>query len=136
MYSKLQDGSFIVAGFVPRDAELKQTQSGKSYTTWSVKVAVKPPVVAGEHGEAVWTDCKAWHDLARLAAKIKKGDTVLAIGKLETREYEGKTYKTLNCEYISIMDKGAAAAPVQQAQSSNDIPEGFEELVADDSLPF
>ena len=59
MYSKLQDGSFIVAGYIARDAEMKQTQKGKTYTTWSVKVGEKPPTTEGERGEAIWTNCKA-----------------------------------------------------------------------------
>ena len=139
MYSKLQDGSFIVAGFVARDAEMKQTQNGKTYTTWGIKVGEKPPTVEGEHGEAIWTNCKAWHDLARFAGTIKKGDSVLAIGKIETSEYQGKTYKTLVCEFINIMGKAlwtAASAPSQSQSQDNKIPEGFEELCESDDMPF
>lgn len=135
MYSKLQDGSFIVAGYIARDAEMKQTQTGKTYTTWSVKVGEKPPTTEGERGEAIWTNCKAWHDLARLAATIKKGDTVLCIGKIETSEYQGKTYKTLVCEYISIM--GAAPAQAQAAPAQNNtVPDGYEELLTENDMPF
>lgn len=138
MYSKLQDGSFIVAGFVARDAEMKQTQNGKTFTTWGIKVGEKPPTVEGEHGEAIWTNCKAWHDLARYAGNIKRGDSVLAIGKIEKSEYQGKTYKTLVCEFINIMGKAPAVAPApSQAQSQeNKIPEGFEELCESDEMPF
>lgn len=142
MYSKLQDGNFIISGFVARDAEMKKTQSGKTYTNWSVKVAVKPSQNQGERGEAVWTDCKAWHDLARYAANIKKGDTVLCIGRLETNEYNGKTYKTLNCEYISIMGKTSSPAPSQEPFTANtdnmaytDLSQ-FEEILGDGDVPF
>lgn len=47
MYSKLQDGSFIIAGFVAKDAEMKKSQNGKTYTNWSVKVGEKPSAVQG-----------------------------------------------------------------------------------------
>ena len=57
MYSKLQDGSFIIAGFVAKDAEMKKSQNGKTYTNWSVKVGEKPSAVQGERGEAIWTNC-------------------------------------------------------------------------------
>lgn len=135
MYSKLQDGSFIVAGFVAKDSEMKTTQTNKTYTTFSVKVVTKPSAVEGERGEAIWTNCKAWHDLARYAANIKKGDTVLAIGKIETSDYQGKTYKTLNCEYINIM--GKAAAPAQAATAPAEIPMSeFEEILGDGDVPF
>ena len=135
MYSKLQDGSFIVAGYIARDAEMKQTQTGKTYTTWSVKVGEKPPTTEGERGEAIWTNCKAWHDLARLAATIKKGDTVLCIGKIETSDYQGKTYKTLVCEYISVMR--AAPDQAQEAPAQNNaVPDGYEELLTENDMPF
>lgn len=137
MYSKLQDGSFIICGFVARDSEMKTSQNGKTYTKWSVKVGEKPPAVEGERGEAIWTNCIAWHDMARLAGTIRKGDTVFAVGKIETSEYEGKTYKTLNCEYLSIMERSAASPQnTQSAQASSQVPDGFEELIDDGEVPF
>ena len=141
MYSKLQDGSFIVAGFVAKDSEMKTSQNNKTYTKWSIKVGEKPPQVQGERGEAIWTNCIAWHDMARYASNIKKGDSVLCIGKIETSEYEGKAYKTLNCEFISIMGKGSAPAPVQQQPQNNgsmsygNLSE-FEEILSDGDVPF
>lgn len=142
MYSKLQDGSFMIAGFVAQDSEMKTSQNGKTYTNWSVKVATKPSQNPNERGEAVWTNCRAWHDLARYAANIKKGDTVMCIGKIETSDYNGKTYKTLNCEYVSIMGKGAAApAPSQEPTTANTDNmsynlSDFEEILGDGDVPF
>lgn len=135
MYSKLQDGSFIICGFVAKDSEMKTSQNGKTYTKWSVKVGEKPSQEQGKRGEAIWTNCIAWHDLARLSGTIRKGDTVLAVGKLESSEYEGKIYKTLNCEYISIMAKsGGSSAPA--AQSDNGILADYEEILSDGDIPF
>lgn len=137
MYSKLQDGSFIISGFVAKDSEMKTSQNGKTYTKWSVKVGDKPSEKEGGRGEAIWTNCIAWHDIARLAGTIRKGDSVLAVGKLETSEYEGKTYKTLNCEYLSIMAKSAESPQnTQSAQASSQVPAGFEELIDDGDVPF
>jgi single-stranded DNA-binding protein len=137
MYSKLQDGSFIIAGFVAKDAEMKKSQNGKTYTNWSVKVGEKPSAVQGERGEAIWTNCRAWHDAARYAAQIKKGDSVLIVGRIETSEYEGKTYKTLNAEFISIMGKAAPAAAqaAPAAEAYTDLSQ-FEEILSDDDVPF
>lgn len=140
MYSKLQDGSFIICGFVAKDGEMKTSQNGKTYTKWSVKVGENHSQNQGEQrsrGEAIWTSCIAWHDMARLAGTIRKGDTVLAVGRLETSEYEGKTYKTLNCEYLSIMAKSAASpqnTPPAQAPSS--ILAGYEDIIDDGDVPF
>ena len=139
MYSKLQDGNFIISGFVARDAEMKTSQNGKTYTKWGVKVGEKPSQVQGERGEAIWTNCIAWHDMARYAGQIKKGDTVMVIGRIETSEYEGKTYKTLNAEYISIMGKGTAQAQrtdTAPQQADNNVLAEFEEILGDGDLPF
>ena len=138
MYSKLQDGSFMIAGFVAKDAEMKTSQGGKTYTKWSVKVATKPSPTEGERGEAIWTNCIAWHDQARVAGAIRKGDTVFCIGKIEVNDYEGKTYKTLNCEYISIMGKGNAAPSAAPAEDSKDdsVLANFEEILSDGDTPF
>lgn len=137
MYSKLQDGSFIIAGFVAKDAEMKKSQNGKTYTNWSVKVGEKPSAVQGERGEAIWTNCRAWHDAARYAAQIKKGDSVMVVGRIETNVYEGETYKTLNAEFISIMGKTAPAAVsvAPAADTYTDLSQ-FEEILSDGDVPF
>lgn len=137
MYSKLQDGSFIIAGFVAKDAEMKKSQNGKTYTNWSVKVGEKPSAVQGERGEAIWTNCRAWHDAARYAAQIKKGDSVMVVGRIETNEHEGKTYKTLNAEFISIMGKTAPATTqaAPAADTYTDLSQ-FEEILSDGDVPF
>lgn len=136
MYSKLQDGSFIICGYVARDSEMKTSQNGKTYTKWSVKVGEKPPETEGGRSEAIWTNCIAWHDIARLAGTIRKGDTVLAVGKLESSSYEGKTYKTLNCEYISIMAKCAGNQENHAESAQNSILAGYEEILGDGDVPF
>lgn len=140
MYSKLSDGGFMVAGYVARDAETKTTQSGKTLTTWGV-AAAKVKKGDGNY-ETKWTNCQAWHDTARAAANIRKGDTVLCIGHMETNEYNGKTYKNLVVEFFCKMPNGTEAAmPTSQAGNSgagisaeDDLSE-FEELATGD-LPF
>lgn len=138
MYSQLQDKSFVVCGFVARDAELKQVGEKKSsLCRWSVKAGEKL-TETGEK-EPIWVSCQAWHDTARLAANIKKGDTVFCVGRLEKNEYQGKIYKNLVCEYISIMGKAAAApapAPSATAESENIDLNEFEEILSDGEVPF
>lgn len=138
MYSKLQDGSFIISGFVAKDSEMKMSQNGKTYTKWSVKAGEKPSEKEGGRSEAIWTNCIAWHDIARLAGTIRKGDTVLAVGKIETSSYEGKTYKTLNCEYISIMAKAQrnSNSELEHDVHKSGILADYEEILGDGDLPF
>lgn len=136
MYSKLQDGNFIISGYVARDAEQKTTQNGKNMTLWSVAVGKKH----GQNGQAesVWTNCQAWDKAASVAAQIRKGDTVLCVGRIETNEYNGKTYKNLVCEYVSVMGNHAASPPSASASegiSAEDDLSEFEVLDTGD-LPF
>lgn len=136
MYSKLSDGSFMVAGFVARDAEMKTTQSGKTLTTWGV-AAAKTQTADGKW-ETKWTNCQAWHDTARAAANIRKGDTVLCIGRLETNEYNGKTYKNLVVDFFCKMPAATQAAVPQagaDVSAESDLAE-FEEILSDGDLPF
>lgn len=137
-YQKLQSGDFMVCGFVPKDAELKfvgQNQSSK--TTFSIKASE----TTGADGTktANWTTCVAWHDLARVCEKFKKGDFVLAIGRMESHEYEGKTYKNLVVEFAVKAGAGTAAPvpvpdPAPDLSEVGDISE-YEVLSADD-CPF
>lgn len=141
MWSKLSDKqSFMVCGYVARDAETRTTQTGKTLTTWSV-AAAKTKKEDGSF-ETMWTNCQAWHDTARSAASIRKGDTVLCIGRLETREHEGKTYKNLVVEFFckmpTVMETAVPAATSAAASpginASDDLSE-FEEILGDEA-PF
>lgn len=143
MYSKLQDGSFMVCGYVAKDAEMKTTQSGKTLTKWGVSVAKTKK----EDGtwDTKWTNCQAWHDVARAASCIKKGDTVLCIGRMETNEYNGKTYKNLVVEFFCKMPTGTetavpAAPSAAGGAKKNDNPDNslgdFEEIISDGEVPF
>ena len=136
MYSKLQDGNFIVCGYVARDSELKTVgEKNSSLCKWSVKVGVK--IIDNQEKEPIWVNCQAWHNTARVASAIKKGDTVLCVGKLETNEYEGKTYKNLNCEFISIMNRVQEnQPPANQNSGTNVDPYAEYEEILGDGVPF
>lgn len=142
MQTKLPDGSVMVAGYVPRDAEYKTVgDKGSSLTKFSVKVGEKPSVNVNERAEAVWCRCTCWHTVARASADIRKGDSVLAIGRLESHEYtdkntgEVKTGTELVCEYVSVMrDRPAEPAAAEYAAG---ISGDFAEMNGnDDDLPF
>lgn len=133
MYSKLQDGNFIICGFVARDSEIKTVGEKKSsLCKWSVKVGERQN---GDKKETIWVNCQAWHDTARVASAIKKGDTVLCVGRIEENEHEGKVYKNLVCEFINIMKP--VPKNVQASVSATCDPElsEFEEILGDD-VPF
>lgn len=139
-YQKLSSGDFMVCGYVPKDAELKfvgQNQSSK--TTFSIKASE----TTGADGTktANWTSCVAWHDLARVCEKFKKGDFVLAIGRMESHEYEGKTYKNLVVEFAVKAGAGTAAPapvsdPAPDLSEVGDLDISEYEVLSADDCPF
>lgn len=97
-FHKLQSGDFMVVGYVPKDAELKKVgNNNSSKTSFSIKASEK--TLPDGKKEAQWTNCVAWHEMARICAGFKKGDFVMAVGRIESREYNGKTYKDLVVEF-------------------------------------
>lgn len=130
MKAKFPDGTVLVAGYVPKDSE-KGTNEKSPYK-FSVKVGGLPPKEGEEKPTPSWCNCASWHNSA---AGIKKGDTVLAWGELESREYEGKTYYTLNCDGFVFANKfvGGAVPPPTEAIS---LSGNFEEIIGNDELPF
>lgn len=134
MQTKFNDGSVMVCGYVPNDAEVRRVgEKNTLRTTFGVKV--------GERSDetAIWANCQCWGSVANYAAQITKGDIVLAIGKLSTytSEKNGKTYTNLECEFVTIQPKAAspAAAPAQaQAPDPSDLS-AFD-VISDDGIPF
>lgn len=134
MQTKFSDGSVMVCGFVPSDAELRRVgEKNTARTRFGVKVGERPD------GTAVWANCQCWGNMALYAAQIKKGDSVLAIGTLSTytSEKNGQTYTNLDCEYVSIQPKAPAPAAAP-AQTSAPDPGNLSvsDILSDDGIPF
>ena len=141
-FHKLQSGDFMVVGYVPKDAELKKVgQNNSSKTSFSIKASEK--TLPDGKKEAQWTNCVAWHEMARICAGFKKGDFVMAVGRIESREYNGKTYKDLAVEYAvkaSAPETSAGFTPasgntaIDPADELGDLSD-FDSLDPDD-IPF
>ena len=141
-FHKLQSGEFMVIGCLPRDAELKKVgQNNSSKTSFSIKASEKS--LPDGKKEAQWTNCVAWHEMARICAGFKKGDVVMAVGRIESREYNGKTYKDLVVEFAvkaSAPETSAGFTPasgntaIDPADELGDLSD-FDSLDPDD-IPF
>ena len=135
MQTIFKDGPVMVCGRLPRDAELRTVGEKKSsLLSFGLAVGERGE---GDNKETVWANVQAWHERARKYTGLKKGDTVMVIGKLDVREYEGKTYKNLVADMIiteGALAEAAAAAPAPLP--SADLGEDFEELFSDDGVPF
>ena len=141
-FHKLQSGDFMVVGYVPKDAELKKVgQNNSSKTSFSIKASEK--TLPDGKKEAQWTNCVAWHEMARICEGFKKGDVVMAVGRIESREYNGKTYKDLVVEFAvkaSVPETSAGFTPasgntaIDPADELGDLSD-FDSLDPDD-IPF
>lgn len=139
MQTKLSDGSIMVCGTLPKDAEYKTVGANdSSLTTFGLKVGEKPLDGDVTQKEAIWANCVCWNSVAKYAATFKKFDTVLCIGKLKSEEYNSKTYTKLVCEFVLAMPDGEISPIIQASQNSANIItdlSDFEELAGDDA-PF
>ena len=138
---KLSETDRLVWGEVSRDAQLVSTKSGGYF--------VKFGICAGsdKNGEKKYIDCKSFlKGIVGYAKDFQRGDPILAVGRMESREYDGKTYWDLNlgfCISPSVVpDMGEAAATLAQTAKAAGEPTAdgpqFAEVDDDleDGLPF
>lgn len=134
MQTKLPDGSVMVCGVLPKDAEYRTVgQNNSSLTMFSVKCGERK-TENEDKPKAIWCNCKAWHDVARVAKSLKKGDCVFCVGRIDVyKSDDGKEYRNLVCEFIAPMAKQQIQTTV--SNNSDSIPQDFEEIT-DDGVPF
>ncbi len=129
MIYDLKNGYFLATGTVVRDAQLKYI--GERQTP-----IAEFGIAAGKRKDSttIFIDLKCWRELARYASLACKGDAVAAIGTIEEREYNGKVYKKLVCEWLNIAaETSGAAAPMPGVVSGS----SYDDLAdADGDLPF
>lgn len=130
MIYDMRNGYYLATGTVTKDAEPKYVGEKKSALTTLSFAAGKR-----QDGSTIFVDCKAWRELAKYLSLAAKGDAVCVVGPIEKREYNGKTYSTLVCEWanIAIATAAESAAPMPGVSSAN----MFGDLSdADGELPF
>ena len=106
--------SITIAGNCTKDAELRTTQSGSKVAGFSVAVN------GFENGEKTSTffDVSIWGKRGEAVMQFaKKGAKICVTGDLGTREYNGKTYLTVN---------GSDFTPMGGGQQSGDTGGGYE----------
>lgn len=134
MQTKFKDGSVMVCGGCSKDAELRHVGE-KATPRCTVGVAVGKRQNAYGEEETVWCNVVAWRAAAEALAGARKGTPVLVIGRLEEREYEGKTYRDLVADYVSVCTPAAHSAP--PAPAADRAAQDLRELDGeDDELPF
>lgn len=138
----------ILVGNLVADPELKQTQSGIAVTTFRIAVS-RRFTRAGEQPQADFFDIVAWRQTAEFVTRFfSKGRSILVCGSLQTRSWtDANGGKRISYEIVadecSFVDR-KSDAPMGNAPVVNEMPNysspaadgSFEELSADDELPF
>lgn len=140
--------SIMIVGRVGKDAELRNTQSGKSVTSFSVATSEKYTNQAGEKVESTqWHRCVAWGKVAEITADYaKKGQLVACRGKMTYRKYTDNNGQERDIAEIVVDDfmllssksDSQPAESVQQTKQPTPAQaNGYDDPAgrADDSLP-
>lgn len=109
-------------GRLTKDAEIRQTQSGKTCANWTL--AVDRPYAKKDSGQptADFIRCQAWERTAGVIQQYThKGSQVGVSGRLQTREYDDKDGKRqfiteVIVEHLDLLEKRQEAAASQPAQ--------------------
>lgn len=132
----------IFSGRLGNTPELRYTKSGIAVCSFTL--AVERPRQKDKEEETDWPTIIAWRSKAEFAAKyLTKGRKVLVTATVRTRTYDGEDGKKhkiteFYAEDIEFCDKKPQQdAAGTYAASSQELPDGFEEIeVPDEDLPF
>ena len=139
---------FIHIGRLVADPELKTTPSGVSVTRFRIAVG-RRFTRAGEQPQTDFFDIVAWRQTAEFVSRFfTKGRSILVSGTLQNRNWTDNNnvihYSTeIVADEVSFVDRKGDGAP-GAGMPQNNIPtystptadSGFEDLSADDELPF
>ena len=123
----------ILTGNLGKDPEVKEFENGGSVANFTVGVTergykTKDGKEIPDHTE--WFNCVAKNGLAKIVKQfLKKGNKVLVVGKMKTREYEKDGQKKYITEVLAdnlelLTPKGEGGSTTQSIQlQPNPIPE-------------
>lgn len=126
---------YLMQGNATRDAENKPV-NGKDHAVVGVAAA------EDKQGNTVFVSLNGWGKLARYVRSIERGDNILAVGRLKTREYQGRAYYDLDADFLC--KNGAGFTCSAETPPMGELPEfgggdpagGFAEIEEDGELPF
>jgi single-strand DNA-binding protein len=140
--ANLNFNKVILGGRLTADAELKQTPSGVSVCTFSVAVNRKGGKDAEQKTDFI--NCVAWRNTADFISKyFNKGSSIMLVGNIQKRSWQDNNGVTRYATDVIVDDVYFVDSKSENAGAvvSNSVPYGaddvnFEEMTADDSLPF
>ena len=130
MQVSLGGGNYMIQGTATKDAEFRLA-GARNTPLCFFSLAV------GKNGDGStkYASCKALGRTAKLAALIRKGTGVLAVGRIETNEKDGKAYRNFMAEWLMPADAGMFAGGEAESPQPAEAPP-LPEIAGDDGLPF
>ena len=126
--------NLTISGNLTKDAELRTATSGTNVANFSVAVNDR------RTKQALYFDCSFWGQGGKAVAPyLKKGNSICATGEFGTREYNNKTYLTLNVSSLDLTGgrgngRGEGSfEPTDETQVQNPNDLNYE---IDDEIPF
>ena len=134
----------FLGGRATRDIELRRTSTGTPVVQFSL--AVENRLNKDENGKptADFISCLAWNKVAETISKyVKKGNRILIIGRLQTRNYENKegnkVYVTeVVVENVKLIDyaNSKVEETADYASQFIETDTSIELNISEDDLPF
>ena len=142
-YNDTPSPVYLMQGNATRDAEDKPV-NGKDHAVVGIAAA------EDKNGNTVYVNLNGWRQLCHAVRGIRKGDSILAVGKLKKREYNGRDYYALDADFVCKSGAGLGASEIGGmgelpdftpatggvSVSAEDFNDGFTEIADDGELPF
>jgi single stranded DNA-binding protein len=92
----------FISGNLGKDSEIRTLENGNTLLSFSVASTEKWKDKNGEKKEkTIWFNCQKWNS-DNMAQWLKKGCSVVIVGKVNEQKKEEKTYWSIDVETIEI----------------------------------
>lgn len=120
-YKQMPRPVYLIQGNAIRNGEYAPIQ-GKPHG----KAAVAADQT--KNGESVFVTLNGWRDKADQVARIKKMDSILAIGVLKTKTLGSATYYDMDVDFVGISGMGLGGIKREEARNEDEDMERTREL--------
>lgn len=117
----------VVIGRLTKEPDVKTSNSGNSYISFSIAVSRKFKDASGNF-PTDFLDCKAWKKTAEfIGSYFRKGERILIVGSMQTDNYKDKDGNDRKAVYINVEEvefvepKTKNEAPTVEAPSQTNI---------------
>ena len=133
----------LVIGRIATDLELRQTNDGKSVTSFTM--AVDRPGTYGDNKKTDWLDIVAWRSTAEFVCKyFQKGSPIVVEGSIQTRVWEdkaGQKRKSVEivADNVEFVPRTKAEEKTEIANNAVSFAKGSDEdftTIDDEDIPF